>query len=134
MGKIPGNENFADVKRDYGQARSKEVTFTVDQWSGTGAYPLSAFYSAGNARMLWILVDASGNYEKSNIQVVLKDDSGLISSIVLSGQADTSETQSGDPSDFTLAFSITGKILPHTFAIENQSQRGDLPITLLFNY
>ena len=134
MGVIPGNENFADVKRGYGQARSKEVgPFTVAAWSGSGAYPISDFYYAGNARMLWILADSTGSsYEKNNISVVMKNAAGLVRNIIMAGGADTSASQVGGT--FAQAFSICGSIIPHQLAVENVSTRGSITITLEFNY
>ena len=123
MGVIPGNENFADVKRDYGLEKVRRLTENIDA-NGSGTQT-GSYYKPGNVRSIQVMItDAGARYSAAGFNILVKDSAGHTSRIYVPGQ---SITQDGDvggdgvahPMEDTALGQVSGSIIPHEFAIQN---------------
>tara|TARA_Y100000310_G_C20665427_1_gene807220 strand:- start:444 stop:824 length:381 start_codon:yes stop_codon:yes gene_type:complete len=126
MGIIPGNENFADVKRAYGTAKVKEV-YEVVAADTTGTY-----YKPGNYRSIWVHVIAAtpANMDTDGLFFKVKSRTGVVRTMIINGGVDAD-----DGNELLTAMCvIRGNMIPHEFAISNPSLRTAFNVSLIFNY
>lgn len=126
MGLIPGNENFPDVKQNYGSTRIQYASDTIP------TNTVGTYYTPGNVRSVWMHVDTPPSFERDYVLFQIKDDAGT-PNVRRIATMDGVHFNDGNKLDDDMIV-ITGALIPHEFAIQNPSSRTAITVEFWFNY